>query len=173
MVNLVLGVVEVPYSNEGAPPKARKAPKNPKAGKAGKGAKASKPKTPAKDKGVTTTVQVAQALEDKYGVMAVFYDHFQNEVIGAVVHSMEGALESLYMGGPLGDPYAEAGQEIAAGFRQFLLQGEIEDYGIEGVPTQAALDRKSLRFKSKVGPTERPSFIDTGNYELAFRAWVE
>ncbi len=172
MPNLVLGVVEVPYDN-GTLKKARKAPKKPKKGKAGVAAKAEKPRAPSKDKVPTTTVQVAQALEDKYGVMAVFYDHFQNEVIGAVVHSMEGALESLYMGGPLGDPYAEAGQEIAAGFRQFLLQGEIEDYGIEGVPTQAALDRKSLRFKSKVGPTERPSFIDTGHYELAFRAWVE
>jgi len=172
MPNLILGVIEVPYSDDGVKP-TKKAPKRPKGGKAGTAGRGAKPKTPAADKGVTTTVHVAQALEEKYGVMAQFYSHFQNEIVGAVVHSMEGALEDLYAGGPLGDPYAEAGQEIAAGFRQFLLQGEIENYGIAGVPTQASLDRRSLRFKSKVSNADRPSFIDTGNYELAFRSWVE
>lgn len=172
MPNLILGVVDIPYAPDGAPPP-RKA-KKPKRGKAGKAAKVAKPKTPAvTTEGQTTTLQVAQILEAKYGVMRAFYDQYADPITGAVVHSMEGALESLFAGGPLGDPYAEAGQEIAAGFRQFLMSGEIEQMGIEGVPTQASLDRRSLRFKGKKAKGPRPSFVDTSTYELAFRSWVD
>jgi hypothetical protein len=125
------------------------------------------------DDGPTTTAKVAQALEDKYQVMGHFYEALQDNIAGAVIHSLEGALEDLYAGAPVKDPYAEVGQEIAAAFRQFLLQGEIESMGVEGVPTKASIERKSSRFKSGTSPGPRPSFIDTSLYELSMRAWVE
>lgn len=154
MTALVLGVVDVPYSNDG--------PQKP--GKKGKRAKSSAP---------TSTVLVATVLEAKYGVMQTFYDAHKNDVVGAMIDSAEGALENLFMGGTLTDPFAGADQKIQADFRTFLMTAEIESMGIPGVPTKAAQNRQSLRFKAKVGPNERPSFIDTGTYELAFRAWVE
>src|SRR5579872_6533690 len=133
MTNLIFGVVDVPYDNGGAPPPPRKAPKTPKRGRAGKATKA--PETSSGSTVTTTTVDVAIILEEKYGVMAVYYEHNQDVITGALVHSIEGALESLYAGGPLGDPFADADQEIAAGFRQWLMQGEIEQLGVPGVPT--------------------------------------
>lgn len=120
-----------------------------------------------------TTVSVAQALEDRYGVMAAFATEYEDEIVDALVHSAEGALEDIFAGSPVTDPFAEAGQEIAEGFRYFLMSGEIETMGIEGVPTKAAQERKSARFKKGEGPNERPSFVSTGTYEAAFRAWTE
>ena len=155
MVNLVFGVIDVPYDN------GTKAPRK------GKGKRRGKTNEP------TTTVKVATILEDKYGVMATFYDAHKDDIMRDMIESAEGALETLFMGGPVVQPFAEAGSKIDAAFKTFLLTAEIENMGIPGVPTQAAIDRRSLRFKSKVGPSKRPSFIDTGTYELSFRSWVE
>lgn len=128
---------------------------------------------PYDNSGATTTVDVAKILEEKYGVMQAFYDAHQNDIMKSVVSSVEGALEDLFAGARVEDPFAEAGQAIQSEFRTFLMSGEIESMGIVGVPTQAAQKRRSLRFKGKVGPTQRPSFIDTATYELAMVAWVE
>lgn len=153
-----MGCIDIPYENEGrdADPSRKR--------KRGQGSSRGAP---------TTTAQVAQILEDKYGVMRVFYDNNKDAIEAAVVHSVEGALEDLFLGAPVKDPFAEAGAEVASGFREFLLSGQIEQLGVEGVPTQAAQDRRSLRFKSKRAKAQRPSFIDTGLYELSARAWVE
>jgi hypothetical protein len=156
MTDLILGVVDVPYENEGATPK--KKPKR------GEGSSRGAP---------MTTVSVATILEEKYGVMQAFYDSHKDSVIGSLINSAEGALETLFMGGPVTDPFADASQSIQAEFRTFLMTAEIEGMGIPGVPTKAAQDRRSLRFKAKVGPNQRPSFIDTGTYELSMRAWIE
>jgi hypothetical protein len=156
MTTLVFGVIDVPYENEGAKPK-----KKPKRGQG------------SKNPAPTTTVQVAEILEEKYGVMQAFYDARKNDITQHMIESAEGALETLFMGGPVDDLFAEASQGIQADFRTFLMTAEIETMGIPGVPTKAAQERRSLRFKAKVGPNSRPSFIDTGTYELAFRGWVE
>lgn len=158
MTTLVLGVIEVPYENEG-----KDAPKGKKR-RRGEGSARGKP---------TTTVDVANFLEEKYGVMAVFYEQYKDSIGNAVVHSLEGALEDIFLGSPNTDPFAEAGQEIASGFREFLLSAQIEELGVPGVPTQASIERRSLRFKDKVSAGPRPSFISTGTYELSMRAWIE
>jgi hypothetical protein len=85
---------------------------------------------------------------------------------------MLGAFETRAMGGPVVDPYASAGQNIENAFRQFLSLKEMDKLGVPGVPTQAALEGRSKRFKSGKGPAPRPSFIDTGQYQSTFRAWV-
>lgn len=156
MATLVFGVIDVPYENAGTKP--AKKPKR------GKGSKNPDP---------TTTVQVATILEEKYGVMQSFYEARKNDITQHLIESAEGALETLFMGGPVDDPFSEAGQSIQADFRNFLMTAEIEAMGVPGVPTKAAQERRSLRFKAKFGPNSRPSFIDTGTYELAFRGWVE
>jgi len=156
MADLVLGVVDVPYENAGANADGKR--------KRGAGASRGEP---------TTTAKVAQILEDKYGVMQVFYDRHENDIAGALRDSVAGAIEDLLTGAPPRDPYAEADQSVMALFRKFLLSGEIEELGVPGVPTQAAINRRSLRFKGKVSTDTRPSFIDTATYELSFRSWVE
>lgn len=173
MKELVLGVVDVPYDNGGK----RAAPKLAKKGKVPR----AKAKQVAEEEGVppssgssaTTTVQVANWLESRYHVMEVFYLEHQDSITQALVNSLEGALENLYMGAPPGDPFAGAEQVVVADFRKFLLTGEIETLGYPGVPTQAALERRSLRFKSGRAGAQRPSFIDTSTYEMSMRAWVE
>lgn len=173
MPDLALGVIDVAYEPEGsvAPVKmtksgrvhrgtAKRLARQYQTGQVGA-------------EGPNTTVTVAQAIEEKYHLFQVFYDTNEDDIAAAIVHSMEGALEDLYAGGPAHDPFGGAGAEIEQGFRQWLLQGEIETLGIEGVPTRAALERKSSRFKSGKGPAERPSFVDTGLLELSMRSWVE
>lgn len=160
MTTLVFGVVDVPYSYEGVKPR--------KANKKGR-SRARKRRSP----DVVTTAQVAQILENRYGPMQAFYDQNQELIGNSLVHSLEGALEDLYAGAPVRDPYAEGAADVTAGYQQWLAQGEIESLGIEGIPTQAALERRSLRFKSGVGPAERPSLVDTGTYEGSARVWVE
>lgn len=174
MAELNLGVIDVPYTNETGP----RDPFRARITKKGRVHRSSAKRIQNWMEGKTndepdTTVTVARALEDKYHVMQVFYDQYEDEIAAAVIHGLEGALEDLYAGAPVRNPYAEVDEEISQGFRQWLLQGEIETLGLEGVPTKAALERRSARFKSGVGPSERPSFIDTGTYELAFRAWME
>ncbi len=133
----------------------------------------------ADEKGVTTG-DVAEFLEDKYHVMGAFYGRYEGKIANALANALAGALETVRMGGPLsGKPFATAESEIAADFKHFLSSSEIETMGIEGVPTKAALDGKSKRFKrgrnkGKTGlpGVRRPSFIDTGLYQASFVDWV-
>lgn len=167
MTNLVFGNISVPYDDGGKPAR-RKVPKKPRRGK--------KAKPPPVSKGSeepTTTDRVAAILEEKYGIYAAFFEQNQDHIQAAMVHSAEGALEDLFAGSPVTDPFGEAGDEIAAGFRQWLMQGEIEKMGIPGVPTQASIERRSLRFKDKKGPNVRPSFVDTGLFEASAKVWTE
>lgn len=164
MTVLVLGVVDVAYGQSGVVPE----PTADAKGRVKKRAKAEEPSAE-----VATTAKVAQILEDKYGVMQVFYDQHSADIQKAMVESVEGALEDVFAGSPVSDPFGQAGQQVAADFRTFLMSAEIERLGIDGVPTQAATDRRSLRFKSKKSSGPRPSFVDTGLYEASFRAWVE
>lgn len=164
MPDLNLGVIDVAYAPDGARPE-------PRITKKGKVHKADADR--GEDTGPTTTVTVAQALESRYHVFQAFYDQYETEIGAAVVHSLEGAIEDLYAGSPVHNPFAEVGQEVTEAFRTFLLSGEIETLGIDGVPTQAALERRSSRFKSGQSTGPRPSFIDTATYELAARVWVD
>lgn len=123
--------------------------------------------------GTANTVDVAKILEAKYGLFTAFYTRHETDIKALLIDSLEGALENLHAGGIApADPFASSMQKLQGMFRQFLYTGEIERMGIEGVPTQAALDGVNHRKKTKKG-ARRPSFIDTGTLELAFRSWVE
>lgn len=172
MPTLKLGVNEIPY----APGSVEPAPKLTKSGRIKRATArrlARQAQTSAVGKAAQTTGDVATALEEKYHVMEVFVAANEDAIGKALTDGMEGALEDLVLGAPTADPFSQAGTDIGAMFKTWLSSGAIEQLGIPGVPTKASLDRKSLRFKKKVGPAKRPSFIDTGAYEGSFVAWVE
>ena len=168
---LHLGVVDIPYV-EGE--KVAVARKRVKAGR-----HAPKPKA---SSGVKTTGDVAEILEDKYGIMQAFFNYHEADIVGMIEQSAEGALEDLFAGRAVGDVlhnglsavFAEAEGEIEAKFRDFLSLKEVETLGIPGVPTQAAKDGVSHRFKHPYAKRPaRPSFIDTGLYQASFATSVD
>jgi hypothetical protein len=150
-----MGVIDLPYAN---------APQKTKKGKRKK-----------RQKGATqTTGDVAEWLENKYHIMRIFFELHEKDIARLLEESMAGALENVLMGAPatpLPQAFAGAEQKINDMFQKFLDNKELERLGYSGVPTRAALEGKSARFKSGKGP-RRPSFIDTGLYESAFRAWM-
>lgn len=158
---LHLGVVDIPYVQE-----ATSAP----AAKPGLRRKAAKPRRVAV--GAETTGDVATWLENKYHVMEHFYRLHEQEIADDVLMSMAGSLETAIMGGPTSNPLASAESAIDARFRKFLANKELDQLGYPGIPTRAALTGVSHRFKRKRGPP-RPSFIDTGQYQASFKAWVD
>lgn len=120
-----------------------------------------------------TTVEVAKILEDKYGVMSIFADIHGDDIAKALEESIAGALDNVLMGQADPDPFAQAETEIEALFKfDFLESGEIEGIA-PNTPTQAAINRASLRFKKGAAKNDRPSFIDTSTYENSFKAWIE
>ena len=122
--------------------------------------------------GKLTTGDVAEILETKYGVMGFFWEQNKLKITAELEGGVAAAFESYLMGAPLGtDPFLAGTAEIEKLFQEFLSTKQM-DHKIGGVPTAAALQGKSSRFKRKRGPP-RPSFIDTGLYETSFKAWVD
>ena len=129
-----------------------------------------------------TTGDVAKILEAKYGVMAAFYRRHKTEIQQAIKASLQGQMRSVMVGKPLNsDPFARACSQIDDMFKEFLSASKIEGMGIKGVPTKAALDGVSHRFKKgknkgkkrRGNGVRRPSFIDTDTYQAAEKSWVD
>lgn len=121
-----------------------------------------------------TTGDVARFLEDKYGIMAAFYRVHQADVARAIEGSLEGALESVLMGKAI-DPWGGGLQKVDQAFRDFINSKEVENVGIPGTPTRAAIKGINHRLKHpyrKSNP-RRPSFRDTGLYVGSFRSWID
>jgi len=125
-------------------------------------------------KGNLTTGDLAEILEAKYHIYQTFYERHQSEIIGALERSLQDFLEDRLSGSPA-NAVSFAGGEAAikALFSRFIDSEEMN--GLPGVPTAAARAGVSHRRKhpyAKRNPP-RPSFRDTGEFEDAFRAWVE
>lgn len=120
-----------------------------------------------------TTGQVAQWLENDYHIMEIFL-HVQGANIAQDLEvGIKASLESLLMGAPASlDPFGAGTSKIEDRFKAFLSNGDMEKLGIPNVPTQAAIDRKSGRFKKGRGNKSRPSFIASGTYQSSFKSWV-
>jgi hypothetical protein len=121
---------------------------------------------------VKTTGEVAEILEEYYGIMQAFYDLHENDIADIIDDSVTASLEAELEGNAEVDPYAAACPAIQALFRQFIDNKEMDGV-IAGVPTKSAILGISHRFGSRVRITGRPSFQDTGLYEESFRAWFE
>ena len=136
-----------------------------------------------------TTYGVATILEEKYGLFSTFANVYEQKIVNSLTESMAKALETLLQGGSVQDPYKDATSEIEADFKNFLSSQEAERQGIPGVPTKAALEGRSIRFKGKVTAkgyvkgkragftrkvgVRRPSFIDSGVMQASFKSWID
>lgn len=117
-----------------------------------------------------TTGDVAEWLEENYEVLETFYQKEGVKISNLLDESLAGHLENVLAGAPSsGDPFAEACSEIHHMFVAFLTTMQMN--GEPGVPTMRSLKGVSKRLKKKKG-SPRPSFIDTGLYMAAMRAWV-
>lgn len=129
-----------------------------------------------------TTGEVAQELEDRYGIMAFFVDDKMKAIVTNLEESFAESLESIILGAPDLDVFANGCQKIEKDFRNFLDNKEM-DGKVDGVPTQASIEGVSHRFKYKTrkraskvavrNKPKRPSFIDTGLYQQSFKVWVD
>ena len=107
--------------------------------------------------------------------METFFE-VNEEKIGAIcAKNMQLIVDDLLAGLPVQnqDPFAASMSEVEALFKDWVTTGEAERVGIPGTPTKASIQRRSLRFKKKVSPGPRPSFVATSLFEGSFRAWME
>lgn len=157
-MKLVLGVIDMPYV-------AAKPPKVVTERKAKAAIKQAGPDT-------TTTGKVAAILEANYGVIGNFFALHQVEIAELMSISLSETTEALMQGAPLTiDPFGAAMSETAKLFHTYIDDEEIAQTGQPGVPTRAARNGVSSRFKDQKGG-RRPSFQDTGLYEASFIAWM-
>jgi len=127
--------------------------------------------------GTQTTGDVAEILEAKYHIFENFWELHKENIAGDLEDGLAGALESLLMGAPTSlDVFGSATSKIGDRFKKFLSEGEMEKIGYPGVPTQAALDRRSGKKRSARFKRARPgtgvSFIDSGLYSASSLAWI-
>jgi hypothetical protein len=166
---LHLGVIDVLYVPPAPTGPQRKAPKRPP-----KRPRATIAKRWRAKYANLTTGDVAEILEAKYHIFEVFYREHEQDVAADVEKSLQGAVESFLMGAPLTlNPFGTATSEIENRMKKFLSDAEMEKIGFPGVPTQAALEGISHRFKKPRTGVRRPSFIDTGLFQSSMTAWVD
>lgn len=126
-------------------------------------------------KEAVTTGDVATWLERKYHLFEIFYELHKDRIAELLADVLRGEIQRAMMGGPRPNlSLAAANTEIEDMFRKFLSTQEVEKLGYPGIPTEAALKGVSHRLKHPYakGNPRRPSFIDTGLLESAFRSWV-
>lgn len=131
-------------------------------------------RSPGKKGVAVSTADVAQWLENKYGIMQAFYRVHGQDVAKALEDSLGGSMESLLMGRQV-DPWGRGMQAIQTALRQFISTREAERVGIPGTPTKAAIRGVNHRLKHPYANRNprRPSFRDTGLYQASFRAWID
>jgi hypothetical protein len=106
-----------------------------------------------------TTDEVADYLEEKYGVLQTFVEHNSEDIGDVIGKRLAAKIEEIVLGeeaAPLDD--TKFIPDISSLFIEFIENREMD--GLEGVPTQAAL-----------AEGDRPSFYDTGNYANSMVAW--
>jgi hypothetical protein len=122
-----------------------------------------------------TTVDVAEELEAKYGIVQKFYEMDGSDMLDDIIHdATEVAIESILSGKPaiINLPKVKL-KEVEEKFR-YNLSNRKYDGVIGGVPTKASLLGIShLRQDPYAAKDSRPSFVDTGMYKESFRVKVE
>jgi len=155
-VKLHLGVVDVPYAHSTAPASGKKPPTSPGS--------------------TLSTGDIAEILEARYGIMETFFEMHAQEIADDMRDALQGKLEDILLGAPIdvGGELFTAGElgAIEEKFRKMLDNREL-DGKVAGVPTAAAQAGVSHRFLHPYAKRpSRPSFINTGQYQAAFRAWA-
>lgn len=120
-----------------------------------------------------STGDLAEILEAKYHVMAHFAEMHGDDIAKALEVGLEGVLTNMLLGGPAPANAFDGGTSaIDDKFRHFLDMKEMDALGYPGIPTEASLLGVSSRFKKRRGPP-RPSFVDSSQYQSAFKSWVD
>ena len=138
-----------------------------------------------------TTGEVAEKLEEDYGIMEFFAEEQAAFIGQALEKDLSNFLDKMLRGKELkSEPFNSSCQKIERLFKQSLTAEFMNGNGSgsKAVPTRAALAGVSHRFAdpyfvtrtskktgkvSKVKRKRRPSFIDTGTYRQSFKAWIE
>jgi len=139
--------------------------------------------------GAKTTGDIAEILEQKYGLFTAFVDIHQPVIEHELETSLAGAIETMFgQRRPDFDRVRANAFNSGLGAIEELFRDAIDmrvyDGRLPGVPTQAALNGVRHSWKrpykrrggrqSKVQPgTPRASFFDTGLFSASFRAWVD
>lgn len=127
---------------------------------------------PPKDSGITTG-DVAEILESKYRIMQTFADMRKGEIAKAVKEAVSLKIKEEIRGlkTPV-DHLARAFGQIEHSFKDFIVTQQM-DGRVTGVPTMASLMGVNHRLKHPYASSnpQRPSFVDTGQYVAAFKAW--
>jgi hypothetical protein len=129
---------------------------------------------PYKENTGITTGDVAEILEDKYHIMQTFFDMYKPQILKMLHNEALDALKDFLDGAPLPDgafKFPDTCEEIGKLFQINFLDGE-QMNDMPGVPTQAALDGYNRRLKKRTGQ-RRPSFVDTTQFQAAFKAWID
>jgi hypothetical protein len=135
-----------------------------------------KPRKKSRQTPSQTTGDVAEILEEKYGVMQAFFNAHTNDIAEQLEEAVAVALDNVMNGFPAPPKlFDTASDEIGGMMKEFISSGEAERVGISGTPTEAALRGVNHRLKhpcAKANP-RRPSFIDTDQYRASMKAWTE
>ena len=140
-----------------------------------------------------TSYTVGVELEKQYGVFSMFANTYEKFIVETVAEDAADGLEALMRGESVSvnTVFATSGEEITNKMHEFITTQEVErvapSYGEYGIPTQAALEGKTLRTAAgktiskvrkgqkvkKVYGQRRPSFIYSGIFEKSMKAWIE
>lgn len=119
-----------------------------------------------------TTGDVAEILEEKYGLLGDgFVPAHAEDIAQVMAESVQASLEALVAGVTV-HPFAAGCSQISSMMKRFLTTQEAERVGLPGVPTAAALAGVNKRLKTKRG-ARRPSFIDSSEMVSSYVAWVD
>lgn len=167
MASLVLGVLDVAYSDAG--------------GSSGE---------------ATTTGEVAEKLEERYGVMQAFYDSRKEKIAQFLADDMAHAITDIAQGKPVESSQSRgfankyhginekysissftygADKRIESEFNQFIFSNEMQKLSIAttGAPISVAAARGITKRKISKKNKSRPAFVDTGLYVTSMLAWTE
>ena len=134
--------------------------------------------------------QLGVELETRYGLFSNFYKLHQKDINTDIENALNLATKALIEGKTPERAmayFSSAGDAITHKLHNFISLREIENMGIPGVPTQAALEgltlrtktgkvikrvRKGMKYKQVIGE-RRPSFMYSGVFESSLKAWIE
>lgn len=118
-----------------------------------------------------TNGALAEDLEARYRVVEIFFETQAEQISDTV---LDVYADDINSGGEkaarLKGSFSPALAKIQTDFVAFIKAQRL-DYLVRGVPTLSSVLGISHVRQGNVGPP-RPSFIDTGQYIAAFRAWM-
>lgn len=123
--------------------------------------------------GATTTGDVAGYLEDRYHVMRKFAEMNEDFIADTIADHFAGLIESVAQGKRVSaTDMMPVMPKIEERFRDALDSGEIH----QSLPAEQQVSESTLKTSSRKKvinqDASRQAFIDSGQYQASFRAWI-